>query len=423
MTWSCHATGRASTVGRIVTITLADRRNRLARRHHLAPGTRAIDAPTAANSVVGLHGSDPVTVYLSLAARVNGIDVAGVDAAMYDDRQLIRLLGMRRTVFTAPYDLARIIQASCAPSLAATERRTLAKAIVDGEMDADGDAWLNRVGDAALTAIDRLGGEALATEITPLVPQFSSKIVLGRGTKYENPLAASSKILFLLAVEGHVVRTRPRGTWTSSLYRWSRPETWLGAPLLGLDLVDAERQLIERWLRTYGPGTMADLRWWTGWTLTRVKRALAGLHTVEVDLEHGGTGVVLADDIDPADLAVPIEPWVALLPSLDPLAMGWTDRDWYVGDHRAPLFDYSGNIGPTVWCDGRIVGAWSQRPSGEVVFQLLEDIGASATAAVGIEAARLQSWIGDARVSPRFPTPLQKHLTSGAVPGTAVANS
>ncbi len=375
---------------------------------------------TAAGSVVGLHGTDPVTVYLSLAARVAGIDVAGVDAAMYDDRTVVRLLGMRRTVFTAPCGLARLIQASCAPSLATTERRTLAKAIVDDDMDTDGDAWLDRVGAAALAAIDRLGGEALASEITPHVPEFSHKIVLGRGTKNENPIAVSSKIVFLLAVEGQLVRTRPRGTWTSSLYRWSRPERWLGEPLLGLDQLDAERQLIERWLRTYGPGTMADLRWWTGWTLTRVKRALAGLQTAEVDLEGGGTGIVLADDIDPVE---PTEPWVALLPSLDPLAMGWTDRDWYLGDHRAPLFDYSGNIGPTVWCDGRIVGAWSQRPTGAVVFQLLEDIGSSATAAVGAEAARLQSWIGDARVSPRFPTPLQKDLTSGAVPGTPVPGS
>jgi hypothetical protein len=371
--------------------------------------------------VVGLHGTDPVTVYLSLAARVQGIDIAGVDAAMYDDRQLIRLLGMRRTVFTAPYDLARIIQASCAPHIAANERRTLAKAIVDTGVGNDGNEWLDRVGRAALATIDQLGGEALATEITPHVAEISRQITVGIGTKYETPLAASSKILFLLAVEGHLVRTRPRGTWVSSLYRWSRPETWLGAPLLGLDQVDAERQLIERWLRTYGPGTMADLRWWTGWTLTRVKRALAALQTAEVDLEGGGsTGIVVADDINPVD---PAEPWVALLPSLDPLPMGWTDRSWYLGDHRAPLFDYSGNIGPTVWCDGRVVGAWSQRPSGEVVFRLLEDIGASATAAVGAEAVRLQGWIGDARVSPRFPTPLQKNLTSGVVPGTAVSSS
>ena len=57
---------------------------------------------TVAGDLVGLHGTDPATVYLSLAARVRTCDIGGVDAAMYDDRSLVRLLGMRRTVFTAP---------------------------------------------------------------------------------------------------------------------------------------------------------------------------------------------------------------------------------------------------------------------------------------------------------------------------------
>ncbi len=339
---------------------------------------------------------------------------------MYEDRSLVRLLGMRRTMFTAPYDLARVIQAACAPPLAAAERRSLTRAVADTGLDADGGAWLDRVADAALAAIERLGGEALATEITPLVPEFAERIVLRLGTRQATPVAASTKTLFLLGVEGRLVRTRPRGTWTSSLYRWATPEAWLGRPLLGLDQVEAERELIHRWLRSYGPGTIADLRWWTGWTLTRVNRALAGLATVEVGLDGGGTGIVLADDVEPVQ---PVEPWVALLPSLDPAAMGWTERAWYLGPHRAPLFDRSGNIGPTVWVDGRIVGAWSQRPDGGVVAHLLEDVGGEATASVAGEADRLQRWIGDARISPRFPTPLQKELTNAAAAGPMVTTS
>ena len=60
----------------------------------------------------------------------------------------------------------------------------------------------------------------------------------------------------------------------------------------------------------------------------------------------------------------PAEPWAALLPALDPTAMGWRERAWYVGEHTAALFDRSGNIGPTAWCDGRIVGGWAQRQDG-----------------------------------------------------------
>jgi hypothetical protein len=94
--------------------------------------------------------------------------------------------------------------------------------------------------------------------------------------------------------------------------------------------------------------------------------------------------------------------------------MGWQERAWYLGEHRASCFDRSGNIGPTVWCDGRIVGGWAQRKdTGEVVVRLLEDVGGEAEQAVAEEAARVQAWIGAVRVTPRFRTPLERELSSG----------
>ena len=55
--------------------------------------------------------------------------------------------------------------------------------------------------------------------------------------------------------------------------------------------------------------------------------------------------------------------------------MGWRGRTWYLGDQGKALFDANGNAGPTVGVDGRVVGAWAQRRSGEVVHQPLEDVG------------------------------------------------
>jgi hypothetical protein len=175
-----------------------------------------------------------------------------------------------------------------------------------------------------------------------------------------------------------------------------------------MDPHDARAELVRRWLRSYGPGTTADLRWWTGWTANNVARALERVGAVEVALDGGVAAWLLPDDLEPAPRATSA---AALLPALDPTAMGWTGREWYLGQHGPHLFDRNGNVGPTVWWKGRIVGGWAQRPDGDVVFRTLEDIGAAGTKAVEREAARLTAWIGPARVKPRFRTPLEIELS------------
>ena len=85
--------------------------------------------------------------------------------------------------------------------------------------------------------------------------------------------------------------------------------------------------------------------------------------------------------------------------------MGWRDRGWYVGEHGPALFDRSGNIGPTAWWDGRIVGGWAQRKDGEIALRLLEDAGSEASAALAAEAQRLREWIGDRQDHAAVPHP------------------
>ena len=117
---------------------------------------------------------------------------------------------------------------------------------------------------------------------------------------------------------------------------------------------------------------------------------------------------MLADDVEPEPVP---EPWIALLPALDPTPMGWIGRDWYLPpDCREALFDRTGNIGPSIWCDGRIVGGWTQRPDGSTPGGCSRDIGPELTAAVDAEAARLAEWMGEVRVIPKFRTPLEKEL-------------
>ncbi len=156
-------------------------------------------------------------------------------------------------------------------------------------------------------------------------------------------------------------------------------------------------------------GPVSDLQWWGGWSGGQTKAALAALPVAEVDLD-GQPGVALADDLEFP--AAEVAPGAALLPALDPTPMGWQERDWFLGPHRAALFDRTGNIGPTVWWARRVAGGWAQRASGEIVFRLLDDIGADGAAAVSREAARLEAWLGTARATPRFRTPLERELSA-----------
>ena len=386
-------------------IDIAERRARLALRHHLAPSARSDDIAAVAGDLLGLHATDAATVYLSALQRMRTPDLLSVDDALYTSRSLLRMLGMRRTVFVVPLDLAPIVQAAATREIAVKERTRLVDWIgVAGISDAG--AWLDQLERDTLAALAR-HGEAFATQLSKDVPDLRRKIEVGSG-KWTTTVAMSTRVLFLLAADGRIVRGRPRGTWISTQYAWSPLASWIGGALPELPVGEARAELVRRWLGSFGPATVDDVQWWTGWTKGQATKALAQIPTAAVDLEDQA-GIVLADDVEA--VAAPAS-WAALLPALDPTAMGWKARDWYLGPHRAPLFDRSGNIGPSIWWDGRIVGGWAQRPDGEIAVRMLEDVGADATAVVEAHAARVACWLGEMRFTPRFRTPLEKELTA-----------
>jgi hypothetical protein len=333
-------------------MNVGERRARLGRRHRLATEAHAATLAEAAASMVAVHSTDPASVYVGLRARVRGADPAAIEAALYDQRSVVRMLGMRRTLFVVARNAVPIVQAACTDAIAANERRRLVQLIEDGGLvpPGKGSRWLAKLEDATVAALAE-AGEATAAELAKAVPALGQQVRLGEGSKWATDVNLSSRVVLVLGAAGRIVRGRPRGSWISTQYRWSTAEAWFGAALPKVPLEEAQADLARRWLASFGPATVADLKWWAGWTVTQAKRALAGAGAVETDL-----GYVLPDDDQPVPAP---EPWIALLGGLDSTPMGWTERGWYLGEHKAALFDRSGNIGPTVWCDGRIVGGWA----------------------------------------------------------------
>ncbi|GGO85796.1 winged helix DNA-binding domain-containing protein [Wenjunlia tyrosinilytica] len=378
-----------------------ERRARLGVRHRLALSARAATPEEVADAVVALHATDPATVFLAAGARLREPGPGPVERALYEDRTLVRMHGMRHTIFVLPADLAPVVHASTTRAAAVRERSRLVKHLAQwANLD---ERWLGEVEAGTLAAL-REHGPATANELAVREPRLRTRMVVFPGTAQEGPQGVSTRILRVLGMDGRIVRGRPRGGWTSGQYEWALAEE-LPEP----SPTAAREDLVRRWLASHGPGTAADLKWWTGWTLTDVRKALSAVGAEEVGLDEG-PGYVLPGDTVPT--AEP-EPWAALLPGLDPTPMSRRHRDWYLPqEHRADLFDRSGNIGPTVWWNGRIVGGWAQRPDGEIVRRLLEDVPREAREAIDAEAARLAGWVGEVRITPRFRTPLERELSA-----------
>ncbi|MGI8727423.1 MAG: winged helix DNA-binding domain-containing protein, partial [Solirubrobacterales bacterium] len=249
--------------------------------------------------------------------------------------------------------------------------------------------------------------EATSSELREELPILEGSITYGEGKSWGGEVPIGPQVLTVLAADGRILRASNDGAWTASRPRWAATAAWLGSEIEPPSTEEGLAVLIESWLRAFGPGTEADLKWWLGGTLTAVREALASLEVAEVEID-GATGYLMADDLDPSE---PVEPWVALLPALDPTPMGWYERDWYLGAHADRLTDRNGNIGATAWWEGRIVGGWRQpkeSEDAEVEIQLLEDVGAEGEEALEAEAARLTAWLDGTRIAPRFPSPLSK---------------
>ncbi|MFI6689530.1 winged helix DNA-binding domain-containing protein [Streptomyces sp. NPDC050485] len=385
-------------------ITADQRRARLIRRHLLAPAAREKTAEAVAEALVGLHATDPATVFLAAAARMHRPTVAAIERSLYDTPAdspvLERIRCMRRTMFVVPARLAPAVRSATVRDT--TGHRTHAVAELRTSLDWD-EGHYRAVEQATRDAL-AARGRATASQLAADIPALREQIVTFPGKSYESRQRVSTQILGVLAAEGRIRRDRPAGSWTSAQFHWApaRPLPQIPAP-------EAKTTLARHYLKAFGPVTVDDVKWWTGWNLTDTRKALAATGAQAVELDHA-TGYLLPEDLDhePAP-----EPAAALLPSLDPTPMGWRHRDWYLDpDHTKALFDRNGNIGPTIWWHGRMIGAWAQHPDGHINHHLLTDPGHQARTAIQAEIERLTTFLDGTRVTPCYRNPLERSLAT-----------
>ena len=323
-------------------------------------------------------------------------------------RAVVKQLAMRRTLFVFPRDLLPAAWGSASARVAAAEERRIAKAIENAGIAPDGQEWLATASACVLEQLAQ--GPSTTTELRKMLPELAGTVGGTSEKSWDRPVSVAPWVLTRLGLRGDVLRGRNAGHWRLNKPTWVLTNDWLEATPEPIDEAAGYAELVRRWLATFGPGTNADIQWWLGSTKAAVNRALSDVGAQEVSLDDGTTGWVLPEDLTTEE----VEPWSALLPTLDPTTMGWQGRDFYLDPaHRRLLFDANGNAGNTAWWQGRIVGAWVQDPGGVVRLSLLAEVDAQGQAALQREAERLTAWLDATIITNVYASQQMKQVTLG----------
>ena len=242
-------------------------------RHRLAAGTQVATVAEAAAALVVIHASDSPSVFLQARARMSRSSPAEIEHELYEERTVLRVLAMRRTLFLVPVDDVPMINAAASRAVAETERKRTIAMFTEAGIGPDPAALLAELEDIGLAAV-RKRGEATTADLRALDPRLGQKITIARGKPYEATISVGQKVFFHLALDGRIARSRPRGSWIASQFRWSPIERWLPDGIADMSVDVARADLVRKWLRVFGPGTRDDIQWWTGWSLGATRKAL-----------------------------------------------------------------------------------------------------------------------------------------------------
>ena len=168
---------------------------------------------------------------------------------------------------------------------------------------------------------------------------------------------------------------------------------WASEPVPLPEPHEGYAELVRRWLRTFGPGTAADIQWWLGATVGAVRRRWPTSGAVEVVARRRRrpAGCCPTTSTPAAD----VEPWAALLPVLDPTVDGLEGARLLPRRRTRRPLRHQRQRRHHRLVDGRVVGCWVQDADGVVAGRTCSRTSARRARAAldgGGRAARPPGW-------------------------------
>jgi len=373
-------------------------------RHRLAARATPSELPAIAGSMSGVQAQVMSAARVSLWARSRGLRIGDVEAALWRDRSLAKAWCMRGTSYLVPSEDFDVFVRGCSRranrSLEWLVRAGVSLAAIDRVTEAVGNVL-----DRPLTRreVVPLVAEALRARTRSWSPQrggWGSRAAV-TGLEVDGHSLSIGGILYVASIRGVACVGPPRGSEST----YVRRDVWLPAvPRLPADV--AEPELLRRYLRAFGPATVADFAWWTYLKAADAREVWGRLEgeLAPVDVE-GRPGWVLRSDVHHLERASLDGPVVRLLPSFDSFLLGHKDKSHLVEAARyTRVYRPAGWLAPVLLVDGRVAGVWSMtRKAGRLVVRVeaFTRLSAALRAAVQDETEDLGRFLGmpDVRVA------------------------
>lgn len=317
--------------------------------HGLSPRFERRDFLQAASRTCGIQAQVISAAELATGARVDGTGPRDVQAALWEERTLIKTWAMRGTL--------HLITAEELPLFVA------ARSVLGGR---NWVAYFEYYGltaaqlDEFVAAVPRVLGaepmtrEELATAVADFMkaPELGQILISSSWGSLWKPSAWRGDLCFGPNQGRNVTFVRP-AVWSESFTnsRWHSVEPQ-----------EALREIARRYLQAYGPATPEDfaLWWWGGGGVAQARKLFHSLgdEVEEVDVE-GWQALALRSTLEQMEGAS-ISGCVRLLPLFDAYVLG-TGRNLepiLPMAHKSRVFRPQGWISAVVLVDGRMEGMW-----------------------------------------------------------------
>ncbi|HEX8230632.1 MAG TPA: winged helix DNA-binding domain-containing protein [Chloroflexia bacterium] len=305
-----------------------------------APKGSLLDVATALG---GLHAQVMSSAELIAWARVEGLAPEDVRKALWEERTLVKTWAMRGTLHLLP---AREFPTYVA---ALRTRHGYRRA-----------SWLKYF-NMTLEDMDAIiEGVRVALDGRNLTREQLSEAVgeaTGSADVRERLRSGWGEFLKPAASNGYLCF----GPNMGQAVTFVRPDQWLGT-WYDSDSDEAIREVLRRYLTTYGPATRDDFARWFGWEPKYARSLFLGMagELVEVDVE-GWKAMTLASIIDEQRTFEAPAAGVRLLPAFDPYTIAYYPDSHYLDpDKKDRVYRKGAWITPVVLVNGRIEGLWEQ---------------------------------------------------------------